>query len=75
MKNLKIYISAGLFIVLTAIKIVSPNTASIISDAITNVLHMEDEQTKAVIALGSSLTKEDVIDVFENLQDRIVRLR
>lgn len=69
MKELKIYISAGIFIALTAIRLLSPQTADAISDAICNVLNMETEQTQTVIAIGSSLTSEDIfeaIKIFES---------
>ena len=62
MKDLKIYICSGIFIVLTAIKIISPQTAVVISDKIDFVLNMETEQTQKVIAFGSSLTKDDILD-------------
>lgn len=65
MKDLKLYISAGIFIALTAIKMLFPSLSDEIRDGITDVLRMEDEQTQAIIALGSELTKEDIINAFD----------
>ena len=62
MKDIQLYICSGIFIVLTAIKIISPQTAVVISDKIDYVLNMETEQTQKVIAFGSSLTKDDILD-------------
>lgn len=65
MKELKLYISSGIFIVLTAIKMLFPSLSDEIRDGITDVLQTEDEQTQAIIALGSELTKEDIIKAFD----------
>lgn len=69
MKDLKLYISAGIFIALTAIKMLFPSLSDEIRDGITDVLCMEDEQTQAIIALGSELTKEDIINAFDFTKD------
>ena len=63
MKALKIYISSGIFIALTGIRILLPQTADIVKDAIKEALYMEAEQTETVIALGRSLTKVDILNV------------
>ena len=65
MNDLKLYISAGIFIALTAIKMLFPSLSDEIRDGITDVLRMEDEQTQAIITLGSELTKEDIIRAFD----------
>lgn len=64
MKDIKIYISSGIFIALTGIRILMPQTADVVKDTIKDVLSMESEQTEAMIELGSSLTKEDILSVF-----------
>lgn len=69
MKDLKLYISAGIFIALTAIKMLFPSLSDEIRDGITDVLRMEDEQTQAIITLGSELTKEDIIKAFDFTKD------
>ena len=69
MKEIKLYISAGIFIALTAIKMLLPSLSDEIRDGITDVLRMEDEQTQAIIALGSKLTKEDIINAFDFTKD------
>ena len=69
MKDIKLYISAGIFIALTAIKMLLPSLSDEIRDGITDVLRMEDEQTQAIIALGSELTKEDIINAFDFTKD------
>lgn len=60
MKEIKLYISAGIFIVLTAIKLLSPQAADVMREYISDALEMEKEQTQAIIALGTSLTKEEI---------------
>ena len=57
MKDIKLYISAGIFIALTAIKMLLPSLSDEIRDGITDVLRMEDEQTQAIIALARSLQR------------------
>lgn len=70
MKELRFYISSLIFIVLTAIKLLSPALAAQISDTITDVLVTEGEQTAAVIELGSSLTGEDIVQVFFGAENK-----
>lgn len=65
MKEVKIYISAGIFIALTAVKMLFPQASDEIRDAISDALEMEREQTQAIIALGSELTKDDIINAFD----------
>ena len=64
MKDLKLYISAGIFILLTAIRAISPSFAAQLADEIENVLLMEHEQTVSVMELGKSLAEGDVISSF-----------
>ena len=64
MKDLKLYISAGIFILLTAIRVISPSFAAQLADEIENVLVMEHEQTVSVIELGKSLAEGEVISTF-----------
>ena len=64
MKDLKLYISAGIFILLTAVRVISPSFAAQLADEIENVLIMEHEQTVSVIELGKSLAEGDVISTF-----------
>ena len=68
MKELKLYISAGIFIALTAVKMLFPQISDEMRDGISEALKMESEQTQAIIALGSSLTKEDIIKAFDFLR-------
>ena len=64
MKDLKLYISAGIFILLTAIRVISPSFAAQLADEIENILLMEHEQTVSVMELGKSLAEGDVISSF-----------
>ena len=64
MKDLKLYISAGIFILLTAVRVISPSFAAQLADEIENVLVMEHEQTVSVIELGKSLGEGEVISTF-----------
>ena len=64
MKDLKLYISAGVFILLTAVRVISPSFAAQLADEIENVLVMEHEQTVSVIELGKSLAEGEVISTF-----------
>lgn len=68
MKELKLYISAGIFIALTAVKMLFPQISDEIRDGISEALKMESDQTQAIIALGSSLTKENIIKAFDFLR-------
>lgn len=71
MKDLKLYICAGVFILLTAVKILSPQLSEDVTESIKYVLNMEKEQTETIIALGSSLTKDDIIKVFDFAKDAV----
>lgn len=71
MKDLKLYICAGVFILLTAVKILSPQLSEDVAEGIKYVLNMEKEQTETIIALGSSLTKDDIIKVFDFAKDAV----
>ena len=64
MKDLKFYISAGIFILLTAVRVISPSFAAQLADEIESVLIMEHEQTVSVMELGKSLAEGDVISSF-----------
>ena len=64
MKDLKLYISAGIFILLTAVRVILPSFAAQLADEIENVLVMEHEQTVSVIELGKSLAEGEVISTF-----------
>ena len=64
MKDLKLYISAGIFILLTAVRVISPSFAAQLANEIENVLVMEHEQTVSVIKLGKSLAEGEVISTF-----------
>ena len=64
MKDLKLYISAGIFILMTAVRGISPSFAAQLADEIENVLVMEHEQTVSVIELGKSLAEGEVISTF-----------
>lgn len=64
MKDLKLYISAGIFILLTAIRVISPSFASQLADEIESMLLMEHEQTVSVMELGRSLVDGGVISSF-----------
>lgn len=64
MKDLKLYISAGIFILLTAVRVISPSFAAQLADEIESVLIMEHEQTVSVMELGKSLAEGDVISSF-----------
>lgn len=66
MKDIKIYISAAIFITLTAVKLIFPAAAEDITDAIRSVLMLESRQTEAIMALGASLTENGLAQVFGN---------
>lgn len=67
MKDAKLYISSAIFLILTAVKLISPQAADGMRDYISDVLQMESEQTQAIIALGTSLTKEGILEAFDFL--------
>lgn len=69
MKDIKLYICAGIFIILTAVRMIAPQASDVIVDGIKYVFNLEQEQTQAIIALGSSLTKDDIIKVFDYAKD------
>ena len=71
MKDIKLYICAGVFIILTAVRVFVPQAAESVCGGIRYVLNLEQEQTQAMIALGSSLTKDDVIKVFDYIKDSV----
>ena len=58
MKTWKIYIASGIFIALTAIKLLFPALHYQISDAITKALQMESRQTSEAIEIGEIFAKE-----------------
>lgn len=64
MKDLKLYISAGIFILLTAVRVISPSFAAQLADGIKSVLVMEHEQTVSVMELGKSIADSGVISSF-----------
>ena len=64
MNVIKFYISAFIFIALTAIKITSPALSDSISNEISKVLITESEQTVSVIELGKSLSTDNIFEVF-----------
>lgn len=64
MKEIKLYISAGIFILLTAIRVVSPTLSAQLADGIRGMLAMEKEQTVYVMELGRSLADGEVISSF-----------
>ncbi|MBP3484839.1 MAG: M23 family metallopeptidase [Oscillospiraceae bacterium] len=64
MKDIKLYISAGIFILLTAVRVISPSFAAQLADEIESVLIMEHEQTVSVMELGKSLAEGNVISSF-----------
>lgn len=64
MKDIKIYISAAIFIALTAVKFMFPAAAEEMTDAIRAMLMLESRQTEAIMALGASLTENGLMQVF-----------
>lgn len=70
MKDIKLYISAGIFILLTAVRVISPSFAAQLADEIRSVLVLEHEQTESVIELGRSLTDGNVISSFFQKDDK-----
>lgn len=51
---------------LTAIKLLNPAASSVITDAIKEVLNMEEEQTQTIMTLGASLTEDKLKNVFKD---------
>lgn len=64
MKELKVYVCAGIFIALTAIKIISPELSGEIAEEIKSAMQSESSQTQSVISLGASLTDGTFFDTF-----------
>ena len=58
MKNLKLYICAAVFIILTVIKLISPQTGELIGDRISDMLRLEEQQTQEIISLGSAVAED-----------------
>ena len=65
MKELKVYVCAGIFIALTAIKIISPELSGEIAEEIKSAMQTESAQTQSVISLGASLTDGTFFDTFK----------
>ena len=65
MKELKVYVCAGIFIALTAIKIISPELSGEIAEEIKSAMQTESTQTQSVISLGASLTDGTFFDTFK----------
>ena len=62
MKNLKLYICAAVFILLTAVKLISPQTGELIGDRIKDMLRLEEQQTQEIIELGSAVAEDGFTD-------------
>lgn len=67
MKTYKLYICSGVFLLLTAIKLINPAASSAITDTIKEALNMEQEQTQTIMTLGASLTEDKLKNVFQEL--------
>lgn len=67
MKTYRIYICSGIFLLLTAVKFISPAISSVILDGMREVLCMEQEQTETIMTLGSSLTEYKLENVFREI--------
>ena len=55
MKKTKLYICAGIFIALTAIRLAFPALGDKIADGISQVLRYESEQTVTVMRIGREI--------------------
>lgn len=64
MKEVKIYICAGIFLLLTAVRMLSPALAEELSSGINRLLITEREQTAAAIDLGREIIAEKPISAF-----------
>ena len=62
MKNLRLYICAAVFIILTAVKLISPQTAELIGDKMEDMLRLEERQTQEIIEIGSSIAQDGLAD-------------
>jgi len=64
LSEFKLYVSAGIFIALTALKILIPTAAFEVRECIEQVLEVEDGQTQTVIKLGERIADEGIIEAF-----------
>lgn len=64
MKEAKLYICAGIFIALTAIRLISPALGDKIADEISQALRLEQEQTVSAIRIGREIINEKPISAF-----------
>ena len=64
MKEKKLYICAGVFILLTAIRLTLPSFFSDISRELRLVFEMEKRHTDAILELGASLSDDAIAEIF-----------
>lgn len=64
MKEANVYISAAVFLALTAVRILSPSASDRIADGMQRVLKMEHEQTVSVIQLGQGIAEGKLKEAF-----------
>lgn len=62
MKAYKTYVSAGIFIVLSAVKLLFPQVSAEICEGITKTLKFEEDHTEMLLAFGSDIAKNGIIE-------------
>ena len=62
MKTAKIYICAGLFILLTALKLLLPGQALALRQYVRELVERDDDYSQMVAALGQRLTEENPVN-------------
>ena len=62
MKTVKIYLCAGLFILLTALKLLLPGQAMALRQYVRELVERDDDYSQMVAALGQRLTESDPVN-------------
>ena len=62
MKTAKIYLCAGLFILLTALKLLLPGQAMALRQYVRELVERDDDYSQMVAALGQRLTEENPVN-------------
>lgn len=62
MKNVKIYVCAGLFVVLTALKLLLPGQALYLRQQVQNLVERDDDYAQMIAALGQKLSETDPVN-------------
>lgn len=74
LKHTKLYICSAVFIILTAIKLTSPELSENISHEIKAAFEDEMEDTDTLLAIGSSLTSGSFFEAFFENEDDVIEV-